>query len=85
MTCEELRIEANKLGYTLVKKKENVKLDPCVCGYNRRELWSYAEKGICYYYYQCKKCGVTSKDYSDRNILQAKKGWNRFVEDHKNK
>ena len=40
MTLEELRVEAEKLGYKLVKIPEKVKLSPCpVCGSKHTSVW----------------------------------------------
>ena len=32
MTFEELKAEAKRQGYYIVKKKESIKLIPCTCG-----------------------------------------------------
>ena len=47
MTVEELKIEANKLGYNIIKKPEpKEKKLPCICGRKKHrdmvywELWT---------------------------------------------
>lgn len=35
MTFEELKTEAEKQGYKLVKRKQNEAFLPCICGANR--------------------------------------------------
>lgn len=59
MTLDELRREANKLGYRVLKKTEPLPtLVPCTCGCNRRaSLWR-AGRGA---FYRCKGCGFESK------------------------
>lgn len=40
MTLEELKHEANKLGYSLIKKKPYVPIKPCpVCGKKSTHVW----------------------------------------------
>ena len=40
MTLEELKAEANKLGYSLIKKKPYIPIKPCpVCGKKCTNLW----------------------------------------------
>lgn len=40
LTLEELRDAAEKLGYSLVKKKTYIPLKPCpICGKKRTETW----------------------------------------------
>lgn len=51
MTLEELKTEANKLGYSLIKKKPYIHIKPCpVCGkkrYNKtKELVSIENKEL---------------------------------------
>lgn len=40
MTLEELKVEANKLGYSLIKKKPYVPIKSCpVCGKKGTSVW----------------------------------------------
>ena len=39
MTYEELKEEAKKQGYRLIKDTPNEKLIPCICGCNKRIRW----------------------------------------------
>ena len=70
MTFEELKAEAKRQGYNLIKKKERIKLLPCTCGNKRPELWFKYEGG----YYRCQKCGNESTCGFSKN--EAKLNWN---------
>ena len=80
MTVEELKLEAKKLGYNIIKiPPKPVKLLPCVCG--RKRIDSYAtyntdtkESG---YIYKC-TCGLRSD--IGKTIREAKAKWNERVE-----
>lgn len=40
MTLEELMAEANKLGYSLIKKKPYIPIKPCpICGKKSTHMW----------------------------------------------
>lgn len=74
MTLEELKIEADKLGYYLVKKSEKVMLLPCpVCGKKCTHEWfsTLGRKRVCY------NCGFEGR-YS-KNGVEAKRKWNEAV------
>lgn len=77
MTVKELKIEAAKLGYNIIKKPEPmplVKLLPCVCGCNKRSKW-YSNKLS---WYKCNKCGFTGGSaYNERDVRIK---WNEAVE-----
>lgn len=76
MDLGDLKIEADKLGYRLVKKTEYVQFRPCICGakaYNR-EKWQSTD-GI---FFECNKCGLRSKPA--KNETEARKNWNKLVE-----
>lgn len=76
MTIEELKTEAEALGYKLVKKQEYIKFKPCVCGSHRRLEWYHcADHGISY---ECNKCGF--KAPMGLTKKQAKLNWNEAVE-----
>ena len=70
MTFEELKAEAKRQGYNLIKKKESIKLLPCTCGNKRPEIWFNYDGG----YYRCQKCGNTGIVASSKNA--AKRNWN---------
>lgn len=74
MTLEELKAEAKKHGYNLIKQKEKVYLLPCVCGCNRRAKW-YSAYSITL---KCNNCGRSATGDTE---LDAKKQWNRMVEE----
>lgn len=71
MTFEELKAEAKRQGYNLIKKKESVKLLPCACGNKRPSLW-YTGGGHCYY--QCIRCMRAGTLAIFKN--EAKMNWN---------
>ena len=78
MTLEELKSEANKLGYNLVKKREYIKFLPCTCGCNRREHWvrSYIDSDEIKVLLVCAKCG---REVDGKNLDAAKRAWNESV------
>ena len=45
MTVEELKIEAKKLGYNIIKIKPKTKILPCICGRKRMEKWYFCQEG----------------------------------------
>lgn len=75
MTFNELRAEASKLGYKLVKPQKYVKIEPCpVCGKKRTEVW-YAVggnrfRGCCY-------CGF--KANYGKTERESRLSWNKSV------
>ncbi len=74
MTLEELKNEADKLGYCLVKKPEKVTLLPCpVCGKKRTAEW-FSLLGIIR---KCNNCDFEG-GYG-KNHIEAKKKWNEAV------
>jgi hypothetical protein len=76
MTLEELKIEANKLGYSLCKQITYEKLSTCQCGSKRiaSELWLHHTK-----YYRCTKCGL--KGEPAKTKYQAIINWNNAVKE----
>lgn len=74
MKLEDLKTEADKLGYRLVPKRVSIKLLPCICGCNRRRTW-YTYGGQ---YYECKKCG--KKSAVGKSCVEAKRLWNKMIE-----
>lgn len=82
MTLEELKTEANKLGYKLVPIKKYVSRSTCVCGQKYKvELW-LDTSGTGMFFYKCPKCGL--KGYPASSREGAKLNWNRKVEELQN-
>lgn len=79
MELEELKAEAEKLGYTIVKKREYIRLKPCVCGHNRRSRWVVCGTGFSGYQYACNKCGFKGGTGSSERA--ARIAWNEAVEE----
>ncbi len=77
MTVEELKLEAAKLGYSIIKKVENIKFSPCVCGYNKRELWWNSNDNM--WFYKCKRCEFSG--YKGKTQNEAKRNWNKAIEE----
>ena len=76
MTLEEIRAEAKKHGYTIVKYRLAMpRLKPCKCGYNRRDAWYTGDGGI---KLVCKNCGLYSVG---KNRREAVINWNRMIDD----
>ena len=74
MTLDELKVEAEKLGYTLIKKSESVKMLPCTCGCKRRTEW-FGKGQI---FYSCNGCG--KKSPPAKTERGAKRAWNEMIE-----
>lgn len=79
MDLGDLKIEADRLGYRLVKKTEYAVFKPCICGYNRRSR-RQSPDGI---FFECEHCGLKSKP--GKNETEARKMWNRMAEHYINK
>ena len=75
MTLEELKAEAKRQGYKLIKD-ENIRLEPCLCGGTRREWWSGPD-GV---KVVCLRCGLESPwvpRCEGKNGV--KKAWNAMI------
>ena len=79
MTLEELRSEANKLGYSLCRQIAYEKVSTCKCGSKRiaSELWLHHTK-----YYRCTNCGLKSQPAKTK--YQAIINWNKAVKEKQN-
>ena len=55
MTVEELKKEAAKLGYNLIKKPPREHYLPCICGCRQREHWIDLTNTEVL---KCKRCGL---------------------------
>lgn len=75
MTLEELKAEAKRQGYKLIKD-ENIKFEPCLCGGTRREWWSGPE-GV---KVVCLRCGLESPWVPrSKGKNGVKKSWNAMI------
>jgi len=75
LTLEELKAEAKRQGYKLIKD-ENIQFEPCLCGGTRREWWSGPEG----HKVVCLRCGLESPwvpRCEGKN--GAKKAWNAMI------
>lgn len=79
MTVEELKKEAAKLGYNIIKKQEYIRFKPCVCGCNRRTHWYSYENTV---FFECNNCGLKSPIGLDEK--EAKLNWNKMIEEKQN-
>ena len=81
MTYEELKTEAEKLGYKLIKKQEYIRFLPCTCGCNVRHHHTIPPRDghPRLYFYKCSGCfkeGPKAKTERD-----AKIAWNKMIEE----
>ena len=74
MTFEELKTEAEKQGYKLIKKQPYIPLATCPVCDRRPALWYHVPSGE---FYKCDICGLTS-DFGRTNH-EAREKWNRMV------
>ena len=81
MTLEELKIEAAKLGYKLVKKQKSINLLPCTCGGKRRTMWITTTRSTRGFQriLACDKCGMEAPP--GNTIQEAKENWNKMIEE----
>ena len=75
MTLDELKAEAKRQGYKLIKDNPMPKMIPCICGSKGRILWSCAEG----WYFECVGCGRMAKPGKTKR--KARDEWNRMVND----
>ena len=78
MTLPELKAEADKLGYKVVKKSEPyTPLLPCICGCKRREHWvKYAGNNKYETTLLCMRCNRKASGLSQ---TAARKAWNKMI------
>ena len=74
MTLDELKAEAKRQGYALIKKPDPAKLMPCKCG-KKPEHWYVAGGEV----YMCQNCGIRAE--SGRNRRRAIIAWNKLMEE----
>lgn len=80
MTVEELKAEAEKQGYKLVKIASRVHILPCpICGSKRTEVW-FTNLMV---YRKCARIGCSFKGYLGKNKTDSKQKWNEAVLDYK--
>lgn len=81
MTYQELKVEADKLGYNLVKKQKSIKLLPCICGSKRRSMWitTIRDTREVQRILACAKCGM--KAPPGNTVQEAKENWNKMIEE----
>lgn len=84
MTFDELKIEANKLGYNLVKKKLYIPIKPCpVCGKKGTSVW-HGPWGVGTRR-QCSFCNFEGDWTNEKSSLNE--AWNnaveRYLKEHK--
>ena len=83
MTVEELRIEANKLGYNIVKKPEpKEKKLPCICGRKNIDTWFIGTYGRTALQYACPKCGRKTEFCNTEK--EARAAWNKMISEELN-
>jgi hypothetical protein len=71
MTIEELKSEADKLGYRLQKKQPYVPFPSCKCTNYRKGITRY--QSFDGYFYQCNCCGLASKPA--KLVRDAERNW----------
>lgn len=80
MTYEELKIEANKMGYNLIKKKEYVPHKKCKCGKHGRVMLGCkvgSDKST--WSIMCEKCNKRTKAWMNQD--DAWREWNKMQEE----
>lgn len=82
MTIEELKKEANKLGYSIIKKRKIPKMLTCTCGCNRRRHWSIGGTSKFNSALECKRCGKWVDGLNDIDVIN---NWNKMIKEEENK
>ena len=77
MTLEELKAEADKLGYNLVKKQVYTKLLRCTCGCKPAQNMVWTGRKFVGYSYECKNCDYQSTPHKLK--YKAKSNWNEMI------
>ena len=76
MTFDELKVEAEKQGYKLVKAQPNERFLPCICGCNMRShFYKQTPTGV-QRTLRCRNCG---REVSGTSDTDAKRNWNKEV------
>ena len=83
MTLEELKDEAKKHGFRLVKEYPYISLSPCVCGHKRIASPMIYGGNKTPYFHRCNKCGFASAPARTKH--EARNKWNECVERAKEK
>lgn len=80
MTVDELRAEAKKLGYNIIKVKKPEKLLPCTCGSKRRYRGNRYEKSTGKFYDElvCMKCGKRAEGETEEEAIH---NWNIMIQE----
>jgi len=73
MTIEEIRKEAEAIGYSITFSKKPPNLLPCVCGCKRRRHW-HSKDGL---YLQCGTCYLKSKP--GKTAYDVNTNWNNMI------
>ena len=76
MTVEELRAEADKMGYMISRKPERVPHGKCECGGLGRAKHHFVGSQL-WAFIVCDECGAKTRDY-DRDS-RAWKAWNKMM------
>lgn len=78
MTLEELRIEAKKQGYKLIKDNKYEALIPCICGCNRRIRWYNTEGQVSM---ECSRpmCDIRTP-WADSEA-EVRRKWNKMIKE----
>lgn len=78
MTYDELKAEANKMGYNLVRKRERISHKRCKCG-SKGSTWYDCSGGKVARFIQCENCDVrTNSHISERDAWRE---WNKMQEE----
>lgn len=78
MTYDELKAEANKIGYNLVKKREYISHKICKCG-SRGSAWYDYTDGKVARFILCENCHIRTNSHISE--YDAWKEWNKMQEE----
>ena len=55
-----------------------IRFEICTCGANNRGLYNATDGKL---YYACNKCGKTSIHYRAETERDARRGWNKYIQE----
>ena len=82
MTFEELKEEAARQGYRLVKFKKYIRIEPCTCGSRKRLHFTKWDGKKLWISLKCISCG---KEALGENEEDAKLNWNEMILEERGK
>ena len=75
MTYDELKAEAKRQGYKLIKQTPYIRFESCVCGRKYPVLWFGHDSN----FYKCPNCNKTAPGAQTER--EARLNWNNYMKE----